>query len=71
MDTGPQEDPSFELRVLKAMLDHIAVHLDRCYQQLERIAGPGLPALRQKVLRPRCLPMLNCKAAARQVMSQV
>ncbi len=63
-DTGPQEDPKFALRVVDTMLDHIAVHLERCFQQLESIAGPGLPALRLKVRRSQRRPMPVCEAAA-------
>ncbi len=64
MDAAPQEDPKFELAVLEAMLDHIAVHLERSLLQLESIAGPGLPALRLKVRRPQRLPVPVCEAAS-------
>ena len=51
-DPNSTRPPQFELCVLEAMLEHIALHLERAFQQVESVAGPGLPALRVKVRPP-------------------
>ena len=43
------QPPQFELCVLEAMLEYVAMELERSFQQVESIAGPGLPALRVRV----------------------
>ena len=51
-----KEPPQFELCVLEALLEHVAVHLERSFQQVESVAEPGLPALRVKVRLPQVSP---------------
>jgi hypothetical protein len=49
------DPPQFELCVLETMLEHVTMHLERAFQQVESVAGPGLPALRVKVSSPATL----------------